>query len=102
MRTVTIEKSGNNYTVNPNATPSNGGVSTLYYYETDGGYGCYATTHNPSIGDTVYLCTGQEFIVTTVSETNYGAGNDGFKTVDTNYTGDMYYEFPETSYIHFN
>lgn len=39
MRTVTIEKSGNNYSVNPNATPL-GGIDGLYVgmFETSASY----------------------------------------------------------------
>ena len=53
MRTVTIEKSGNNYTVNPNASPSSS--VTMYCFEDEGSCNAYSLTENPQVGDTMYV-----------------------------------------------
>ena len=54
MRTVTIEKDGNNYTVNPNAS-GGGNEYNFYYWLEDGeSYGYYTMTENPSVGDNVF------------------------------------------------
>lgn len=54
-RMVSIEKSGNNYTVNPNASPSSS--VTMYCfnnYEGTDAY-AYALTETPQIGDSMYV-----------------------------------------------
>ena len=51
-RYVEINKSGNNYTVNPNAQPS-GNVTLYAWYNTDWSGYCYTLKETPSVGDSV-------------------------------------------------
>ena len=54
-RYVEITKDGNNYTVNPNASPSGGNEYNFYYWLEDGeSNGYYTMTENPSVGDNVF------------------------------------------------
>lgn len=84
-RTVEITKDGNNYTVNPNASPSSGNEYNFYYWLEDGeSNGYYTMTENPSVGDNVFAESDSGGNPDSASEYVLKAIGEGTITIEVN------------------
>ena len=105
MRTVTIEKDGNNYKVNPNA--SGGGDATAYAWDTNNGNMIWTNfdvapetvtdemalnlyNDDMSIKELLYDPVGYGIEYTKISDTNFSLGNEA-ETI--NFTRDSTKDF---------